>query len=345
MVRAPAKASGRLQLRALASSFPSHLKGGFRAGVNLASAATGRSTTVFSVGMGGSGIAGDLARGIVEAETPVTLEQLRSSDIPRAVERKSRVILVSYSGDTWETLRAYDSAGRAGASRVVITSGGALADRAERDGVPLLTLPPGLPPRCAVGQIFGGLLGLLDPWFPESNEGRVDRAAERLGDLIPSFASPRGPAAAIARQIGPRFPVIYAEKSFAAVARRWKTQVEENAKRLAIFDEVPELFHNAIVAWDAASKSDARRYAVLLLEWSGALPLTRRSFSYLGRLLGQRGARVLVVPLAADDRLEAMVTGVSLGDFVSLYLAERRGVDPYPIEAIGRLKAALASPR
>ncbi len=338
-----AKDAGRLQMRALAAGLPTDLAGGFRAGLEIAPPATGRSTTVFAVGMGGSAISSDLARGLVESETPVVLQSVRSPNLPRAIERKSRVLLVSYSGDTWETVRAYETAGRVGASRVVITSGGALAERAERDGVPVLPLRPGLPPRSAVGQIFGGILGLLDPWFPESNEARVRRASERIARLIPQFAAARGPAATLARRLGSRVPVIYAESPFAGLARRWKTQIEENAKRLALFDEVPELLHNAIVGWDAMSPVEAKRFAVVLLEWVGGLPQTRRSFQYLDRMFSERGVVVIPVALSADDRLEAILTGIALGDQVSLFLADQRGVDPYPVDAIGRLKTALAA--
>ena len=332
-----------MRMRALAAGLPAQIADGFRAGQELAPPATGHSITVFAVGMGGSAISADLARGVVESETSVALHLVRSSDLPRAVERKSRVVLVSYSGDTWETVRAYETAGRVGASRTVIASGGMLAERAERDGVPLLPLPPGLPPRSAVGQILGGVLGLLDPWFPESNETRVKRAVERLNRLIPQYASTRGPAAAIARRLGPHVPVIYAESAFAGLARRWKTQIEENAKRIAHFDEVPEVFHNAIVGWDATSRTEAARLAVVLLEWAGGLPATRRGFRYLEALLSRRGVSVIPVALSAEDRLEAIISGMSLGDHVSLSLADRRGVDPYPVEAIGRLKAALAT--
>jgi glucose/mannose-6-phosphate isomerase len=330
-------------MRALAATLPSQLTAGFRAGQELAPPATGRPTTVYVAGMGGSAIAADLVGSIVAAETPVELASIRSPDLPRAVERKSRVVLVSYSGNTWETVRAYEAAGRAGASRFVVASGGQLADRAAHDEVPLLPLPAGLPPRCVVGQVFGSLLGLLDPWFPESNETRVVRAAGRLSRLVPQYASSRGPAASIARRIGSRLPAIYAEASFAGVARRWKTQIEENAKRLAMFDEVPELFHNAIVGWDAISRAEAARFSVVLLRWSAGLATTRRGLDYFERLISQRGTSVTSVPLDAEDRLEATLTGVALGDHVSLALADQRGVDPLPFVAIERMKAALAS--
>ncbi len=344
MAKVARAGGGPERMRALAASLPTRLRDGFRAGAAIAPPASGRPTAAFLVGMGGSGISSELARGLLQAETPLAVELVRSPDLPRAVGRDSIVVVVSYSGTTWETLRAYDAAGRARARRVAITSGGALAERAERDRVPLLTLPPGLPPRSAVGHILGGLLGLLDPWFPESNEARLERATSRLESAIPSHARSNGPASRIAARIGARAPLVYAESAFLGLARRWKTQIEENAKRLAFFDEIPELFHNAIVGWDATSRAEATRLAVVILEWAEEGALTRRSVAYLDRLLAARGAAPVRVPLAAEDRLEALLTGLSLGDHVSLFLADRRRVDPYPVEAITRLKTTLAGP-
>jgi len=338
-----ATGGGPERMRALAASLPTRLRDGFRAGVAIAPSASGKPSSAFLVGMGGSGISSEMSRGLLEAETPLAVALVRSPELPKAVGRDSIVVLVSYSGTTWETLRAYDAAGRARARRVAITSGGTLAERAERDHVPLLTLPPGLPPRAAVGNILGGLLGLLDPWFPESNEGRLERATSRLEAAVASHARANGPAARIAERIGPRIPMVYAESTFLGLARRWKTQVEENAKRLAFMDEIPELLHNALVGWDATSRAEASRFAVVLLEWAEEATLTGRSFSYLDRLVTARGATSVRVPLAPEDRLEAIITGLSLGDHVSLFLADRRRVDPYPVEAIARLKSTLAS--
>ena len=132
--------------------------------------------------------------------------------------------------------------------------------------------PPGLPPRSAVGHLLGGILGLLDSAFPESNETRVERVADHVRSLIGQYGRASGPAAALAEGIADRLPFVYAESGFLALARRWKTQIEENAKRVAAFDEVPELFHNSLVGWDATGRTEASRLAVVLLEWSGEDP-------------------------------------------------------------------------
>jgi glucose/mannose-6-phosphate isomerase len=335
---------GPARMRALAASLPTGLLEGYRAGRELALPTDGRTTRVYAVGMGGSGIAADLARGVVDAESSASFTVVRAPELPRSIDPKSKVVLVSYSGNTWETLRSYETAGRAGAARVVITSGGALAERAAADDVPILPVPPGMPPRSAVGHLLGGVLGLLDPLFPESNESRIARIAERTRTLIGGYSRARGPAAQLAQSLGDRFPFVYAESSFLALARRWKTQIEENAKRIAAFDEVPELFHNALVGWDAIGVREASRHAVVLLEWSGEDATTRKSLRYLEKLLGERDVLVLRALLAPEDRLEALIGGIALGDLVSLFLADRRRVDPYPVEAITRLKAAIGTP-
>ncbi len=335
---------GPARMRALAAGLPAGLLDGYRAGREIALPEDGAAPRVYAVGMGGSGIAADLARCVVDAESPVALSVVRGPELPRSVNHRSRVLLVSYSGNTWETLRAYESAGRVGAKRTVLTSGGLLAERAADDDVPHLAVPPGMPPRSAVGHLLGGVLGLLDPLFPESNEARIERAAEKTERWIGSYARASGPAAAVATTIGERIPFVYAESAFAPLARRWKTQIEENAKRVAVFDEIPELLHNAIVGWDATGAAEARRAAVVVLTWSEESAATRKSARYLERLLVERGVRTARIPLPSDDRLEALIGGIAFGDHVSLFLAARRRVDPYPVEAITRLKAAIGNP-
>lgn len=111
-----------------------------------------------------------------------------------------------------------------------------------------------------------------------------------------------------------------------------------------MFDEVPELLHNAPVGWDAMRRVDARRYRVVLLEWPGETPIVRKSFRYLDRLLASKGVPTVRKDLPSEDRLEALVSGIALGDQLSLFLAERGKVDPYPVAAIGRLKSSIGSP-
>lgn len=328
-------------MRALAIQVPEHLKAGFAAAIDLGATLPRQAHAALVVGMGGSAISADLLRSVTDAELEILLEVVRGPMLPRSVGKGALAVFTSYSGNTWETLAAYDEAGRRGMSRVAISSGGELARRADRDHVPHLQLPPGLPPRAAVGYLLGGLFGIFDPFFPESNDRRLRRAADRVADLQPSLQSSRGLPARLAATVGSRTPEIYADVSLASLARRWKTQVEENAKRLAHWDLFPELLHNAIVGWDAMSAAESRRWAVLLIDWPGQNPAIAPAVNYLERLLKRRKVAVARAPIAAEDRIEALLTGVSIGDHLSLALAAAARVDPYPVAAITLMKRTL----
>jgi glucose/mannose-6-phosphate isomerase len=339
MVRRPAP--GLAQMRALAIQVPEHLTHGFAEAQQLGAPVPRQARSALVVGMGGSAIAADLARGVTDPELEIHLEVGRGPLLPRSVDRSTLTIFASYSGNTWETLAAYDEAARRGSFRIVISSGGELSRRAERDGVPHLQLPPGLPPRAAVGYQLGGLLGVLDPFFAESNEARVKKAADRVASAQAALVSTKGLPARMAAAIGTRTPEIYSDVSIAGLSRRWKTQIEENSKRLAHFDLFPELLHNAIVGWDALGAVESRRWAVILLEWPGQNPAITPAVRYLEKLLKQRGVLTVRAQIAPEDRLEATLYGVSLGDHLSLALAEAAEIDPWPVEAIAKMKVAL----
>ncbi len=328
-------------MRDLVLSLPSQLSDGYERGSRLAPVASDEVDDLVVVGMGGSGIAGDLLGGLAASESRCFVHVVRGPELPRAVGPMAAVVLISYSGTTWETLAAYDQAGAKGAPRAVMASGGELLQRAQKDGVPFLEIPPGLPPRSAVGYLFGGLLALADPLFPESNAARLSHAVERLARARPRLVSATGVPSNLARRAGRREPLVYAEASFGGLARRWKTQVEENAKRLAHFDVLPELFHNALVPWDAISRAEAARRFVVLLEWSGQDAQLAGRFSYLARLFAVRGVPCAKVPLASSDRLEALLLGLWTGDLFSLALAKAAGVDPFGVAAIETMKRRL----
>jgi glucose/mannose-6-phosphate isomerase len=336
--------AGLATMRSLATQFPAQLLDGFRSGEELGAAVPRSTQAAYLMGMGGSAIAADLARILIDPETELRLSVLRSPELPLATGSHALTILASYSGNTWETLSAYTEAGRRGARRIAMSSGGELARRAEEDGVPFLQLPPGMPPRCAAGYMLGSLLGLFDRFFPESNDSRIRRTSRHLQDLQRSLLSSRGGAARLAKRVGSRIPFVCTETGFGPLARRWSTQIEENAKRIAAYDDFPELWHNAIEAWNAASARAARGVAVLLLAWSGASAMNQKGLRYFERLLEKRRVLVAPVPLEPEDRLEALMTGISLGDHFSLFLAEQARVDPYGIDAIAQYRTAMDAP-
>lgn len=117
--------------------------------------------SVVCVGLGGSAIGADLVRSYIADDSRIPFFVVRNYTLPNFVDEETLVIASSYSGDTEETLSAYRDAMSRGSEAIVITSGGKLSKIAKDDGVGVINIPSGIPPRAALGYSFFPLLILL----------------------------------------------------------------------------------------------------------------------------------------------------------------------------------------
>jgi glucose/mannose-6-phosphate isomerase len=295
-------------------------------------------------GMGGSAIGGRLAIAAIGARARRPLAVADGYALPGWVGPDALVLCSSYSGSTEETLSAYEDAAERGVPRLVATTGGALADRARRDGVPVIPVPGGFQPRAAVGYaLVAALEAAASCGAAPSLRDEVEAAAA-LAERLAAEWGPDGPedgaAKALARRLDGTVPVIAGAELAAAAAYRWKCQINENAGLPAFASVLPELGHNEVVGWPAARALG--RFSAVFLDDPGAHP---RNVLRTELTAEQAAAWADVVERVAphgDTPTERLVSLVLLGDLVSLYLAVLRGEDPVAIAPIDALKAALA---
>jgi glucose/mannose-6-phosphate isomerase len=294
---------------------------------------------VMVCGMGGSAIGGDLATAALGDRLTKPLITLRSYELPSWATSEWTVLLSSYSGDTEETLACFDAAEALGARRIVASTGGRLVEDARAAGVPVIGLPGLLPaPRTAVAYMLvcatevAALAGAAPRIHTE-----IDAAAAFLVDQADDLQARAGELASL---LEGSLPVVYGADLTGAIARRWKAQINENAELPAFFSELPEADHNELCGWEGTEASGARLSAVML-EDSDQHPRERRRFELTAEAIEATGTEVIRVETAGETRVARLLWAVVLGDLVSIRLAESRGVDPLPVEAIERFKAAL----
>jgi glucose/mannose-6-phosphate isomerase len=296
-------------------------------------------------GMGGSAVGGRLAMGALGPRLRRPMVVADGYALPPWTGPDSLVLCSSYSGETEETLAAYDDAAGRSVPVIVATTGGALAERARRDGAPVIPLPAGFQPRATVAY---GLVAALEaaascgaaPSIREEVE-----AAAALADRLAGEWGPDGPedgrAKALARRLHGTVPVIAGAELAAPAAYRWKCQINENADLPAFAGSLPEIDHNELVGWQAAP--ELARFAAVLLEDPGAHPRNRLRAELTAELVAPGAAVVERVAAQGETRLERLISLVLLGDLVSLYLAVLRGADPEPVPILGVLKTQLAA--
>ncbi len=296
-------------------------------------------------GMGGSAIGGVLAVAVLGDRASRPIFTSRDYALPTWTTPDTTVLCASYSGDTEETLAAYDAAGALGARRIVCSSGGRLAALAREDGIPVIPLPGAYQPRAAVGYALvvalevAALAGVAEQIHTE-----IDVAAAHAEQLVADWG-PDAPedslAKSLARSLHGTIPSIAGAGLTAAIAYRWKTQINENAKLPCFAAELPELDHNDIVGWEGAA--ELGRFSTVFLDDSDLHPRVRTRIELTRRLIEPASAGAYRVQTVGETRMERLVSLVLLGDLVSLYLAILRGVDPAAIAVLERLKATLAA--
>jgi glucose/mannose-6-phosphate isomerase len=280
-------------------------------------------------GMGGSAIGGDLATAALGDRATRPITTVRGYALESWTGPDSLVLCASYSGNTEETLACFEAAGAAGAGRVVITTGGKLAELARAEGVPVIGVPSGMQPRAAVIYMVVGVLECAAVCGAAPGlHSEIDAAAEVLAAIKSEDAdpSPLQGTTVIVHGAGPT----------AAVARRWKTQLNENAKAAAFFSELPEANHNEICMWERAEG-----FSAVFLEDPDQHPRITRRIDLTVAEVEASGATALRIAPRGESRLERILSLVMLGDLISVRLAEVAGVDPNEIEALLRLKSAL----
>lgn len=289
-------------------------------------------------GMGGSAIGGELAAAALGPRLARPLEVLRGYTLPSWLSERWTVLCCSYSGDTEETVSCFRAAGELGAARLVAGTGGTLVEEARAAGVPVVGLPGIFQPRAAVAYYFtvtaeAAALAGVAPRIVAEIESSADFLASEREQL-------KHQAAEIAAQLEGKVPVVYGAELTAPVARRWKTQVNENAKLPAYFLELPEADHNDICGWEAPALEHG--LAAVFLEDRDAHPRVAERFRLTAELIGAAGAPALRIETAGETPTARLLWTTMLGDLVSLELAVRRGVDPLEVEALDRLKQALS---
>jgi len=305
-------------------------------------------SVVFS-GMGGSAIGGDLVRSLFGKECSVPIIVNRDYKLPGFVDDSTLFIAISYSGNTEETISAFENALEKKAKIISISCSGKLQELSEKAGI--LHFPitkKGLQPRCAFGYLFVPMMFFL------SKIGLIGDQSQNLGEAIkliteavkklsPDVPAEYNRAKQLAITLYNKLPVIYApQRYFDVVAMRWKGQINENSKMMAFNNVIPEMNHNEIVGWGAPVDISQRCVLIILTHKDESTKIKKR-IDVTRSLIAKEGTQVIEIEAEGESILAKALYLIYLGDFVSYYLAMLDGIDPTPIERITILKSMLDS--
>ncbi len=304
-------------------------------------------SNILITGLGGSAVGGDILRAYLSDQAGIPIVVNRDYSIPGFVNSDTLLIVCSYSGNTEETISAFEKGLKKKAKIVIITSGGKLKTAANEHKLPLVVIPPGLPPRAALAySFFPALMMLAKLGIISDKSSQIERVAVLLSRLRerlkPELKTEDNQAKSIARDIQKGFSHIYSSTDFfGPISYRWRTQLAENSKSLSSNHVFPELTHNEIVGWEFP-KNLLSDFTVIILRDKDDNPRIIKRMDITASMIRQKARKVIEVFSEGEELLSRIFSLIYIGDFVSFYLAILNGIDPTPVDRITYLKKKLA---
>jgi len=301
--------------------------------------------TIIVAGMGGSAIGGELLKDWARDRVTIPIEVCREYHLPAYADKGSLVFVVSYSGETEETLSVFRDAVKRKCMIISVSSGGAVADFSKKLNLPHVLVPKGMAPRATLPYLFIPLPTILENLGLVSNvETEVAETLKTLKKVStansPERLSNDNLSKSLALSVKGTVPVVYGFGLYRAVAQRFKTQFNENSKNPAKWEFFPELNHNEIVGWEKA-KEYAKCFSVIFIRDSDEPVEIRQRIEVTKDLMQRNIKKLFEVWSEGTCSLAKMSSIICVGDFTSIYLAVLRGVDPTPVKTITLLKDRL----
>ncbi|MCL6579041.1 MAG: bifunctional phosphoglucose/phosphomannose isomerase [Candidatus Bathyarchaeota archaeon] len=301
--------------------------------------------SVIVAGMGGSAIGGELLKDWARDKLAVPIEVCREYSLPAYTNKNTLVFVVSYSGETEESLSVFLDAVKRPCMIVCLSSGGTLQEFTEKLSIPHLHVPSGMAPRATLPYLFIPLcvlmekIGLIEDARAEISE--AINILKRVSDSnSPNTPSNDNFSKKLALNVFGTVPVVYGFGIYRAVAQRLKQQFNENSKVPAKWEFFPELNHNEIVGWERAGEL-ARCFSVLFIRDNDEPEAIRQRIETTKELISKEAVKIFEICGQGRRRLAKMLSTVVIGDFASVYLAVLRGVDPTPVKTIVLLKERM----
>ena len=298
---------------------------------------------ILIVGMGGSGVAGDVLKLILNQHTNIDVEVRKTYNLTKnQIAARPFCLFISYSGNTEETISVAKDAINENLEWAAISSGGELLDLATQHNKKFVKVPDGLQPRAAFGLMTKAVVNYL----PNQTKEIFIKACEEAGDYINNLMKDTSNEVIdisknIANQIGLKTAVIYAGSDLTyLVAQRWKTQINENSKSKAYVGFMPEVHHNEILSWEADQEGSKNNFILILLRGDDYKKIDNR-FEFTKELIGSKVDTIDVRNISTDNLIIDLFHLVLIGDLVSVNLAEKLEIDPFNIDAIENLKNKL----
>lgn len=325
-------------MKKLVENFPNQLKEAYEIASKAVLSPKNNIQNIIVTGLGGSGIGGTIVSELVAdtCSVPVTIN--KDYFLPGFVNTHTLVIISSYSGNTEETLQAMEQALSKNAQIICVTSGGKVSEIAKQNKLDVITIPGGNPPRSCIGYSLVQLIKIFTHYnFAPAK--LMDDVMKSINLLESNQNHIKDEALKISKTLVNKIPVLYSLGSCEGVSVRFRQQINENSKMLCWHHVLPEMNHNELVGW--TTKNDS--LFVITFHTSFDYERTKKRYEICRPIFEKYSSGVTDVVAKGQSKLEQFMYLINIGDWISVYIAEIKNIDPVEVNIINHLKNELSN--
>ncbi len=289
-------------------------------------------SNIVFVGMGGSGFIGDFCKAYLsKISKPVFV--IKDYTTPDYIQSNSLVFILSYSGNTDETLEVYRRVMQRKATVVSMSCGGKVEQLSRMYENVHIKIPGDIQPRQAIGYFIPPILKVLEYIKLIGNvDTQLKTVIQSLRkDIFESYAQD------LVQKSKGTIPIFYGSNYFAPIAYAWKTHTNETAKIPSFSNVLPECFHNEIACYDSLNAQSHCSY-FLLHDASETDKRLLKKISQFYILLKEKNLICQEIVIRGENTLSRMFSALYLGMWYSFYLAQELNIDPTRIDVIEKFK-------
>jgi glucose/mannose-6-phosphate isomerase len=325
-------------MRQFILDFPKQFGIGFEAAENIK--AKEKFDGLVICGMGGSALPAEILKIWLENyKIALPLIIHKNYGLPYNIDKSYLIVCISYSGNTQETLSAFKEAKKKNFSIISITSGGKLAKICQKNKVPLVKIPPGLPPRLAIGLQFSALMKIL------VNCGIIENELKEILNLKKRLKPKNweNQGKKLAKKLKNKIIFIFSPENLKALSYIWKISFNETSKVISEYGLFPEISHNEIMGfWKVNKKLPSKKFFVIFLKEKIAPSLILKQMKIFESLIKREKIKTETIFIEGKNFLEKIFSNIIFAFWTSYYLALENKVDPLKIELIEEFKRKIA---
>ncbi|MDD4290473.1 MAG: SIS domain-containing protein [Patescibacteria group bacterium] len=296
----------------------------------------GQIDKIFVCGMGGSALGPHFVRSVFLEKINIPIIISNEYNLPNWVDKKTLIIILSFSGETEESISCFKEAQKKNFKTFIICTGG---DLSKEDSLKFVYNPKynyAKNPRFALGYSIAIFMTLLNKL------GFLKYNKKDTLKQIKIFSRGKSQSKRLAQKIVGKIPIIISSEHLFGNAHIFNNQINETGKNFASYFAIPEICHHQFEGLTFPKNLNNQIVYILIIS-DLYHKRNQKRYEIMRQILNKKKIKFIEIKATGNNIFEEAIYVLGISSYVSFYLANYNKIDPQPNPWVDYLKMKINS--